>query len=220
MVNRFFMVLVGNLLAASAAHAQVGLRVGGSISDLHTTDGPNVYNRAGSKAGYQLGITYQVPLNKWLALVPEVQYSDERATLAQASYAIFDIGFTADYRLSLHYLNVPVLVRATLGPVYVELGPQASFLAGGRRTGTLTTTSWGFGPLVTTNDVDQRVTEDYRRFDVGPCAGVGVRLPAGLGINVRAYRGLLALNRECNTFDGEYQRQTVQASLTYQLHGG
>lgn len=216
-MNRFLLLLTGSLLAASATHAQVGLRAGASLCSLHTTDGTNVHNDAGSKAGYQAGITYQVPLSKWLAVVPEVQYSNERMTLAQASYATSDIGFVADYRLSLHYLNVPVLVRATLGPVYLELGPQASLLLGGRQTGTLTTTSWGFGPLVSTADVNQDVTENNRRFDVGPCAGVGVQLPAGLGLSVRAYRGLVTLNHERSLFEGEQQRQTVQASLTYQL---
>jgi hypothetical protein len=42
-------------------------------------------------------------------------------------------------------------------------------------------------------------------------------LPAGLGLSVRAYRGLVTLNQERSNFDGEYKRQSLQASLTYQL---
>jgi hypothetical protein len=214
-MKRFLFLLGSSLFVASTAHAQFGLRVGGSLSKLRTTSGANLYNSSSSQLGYQIGVTYQLPLTTWLALVPEVQYSDERAKLSEASYAIADVSFAADSRLRLHYLNVPILVRATLGPIYVEAGPQASLLLGGRQTGTATTYSWG--TYAVTRPIDQSVTEDNRRFDVGPCVGVGVKLPAGLGISVRAYGGLVTLNHERSLFDGEHQRQSLQASLTYQL---
>lgn len=214
-MKQFLLLLGGGLLVASTAHAQFGLRVGGSLSKLHTTTGTNLYSNSDARLGYQVGVTYRVPLINWLSVVPEVQYSDERTTLSEVSFAIADIGFEAESRLRLHYLNVPILLRATLGPVYVEAGPQASLLLGGRQTGTITTSGWGF--TGTTQPLDQPVTERNQRFDVGPCLGIGVNLPAGLGLNVRAYRGLTTLNHERNIFDGDHQRQSLQASLTYQL---
>lgn len=217
-MNRFLILLGSSLFVAGTAHAQFGLRVGGSLAKLRTTTGTNLYSSTGAQLGYQVGLTYQLPLTARLALVPEVQYSNERSTLSEASYAIADISFAADSRLHLHYLNVPVLVRASLGPLYVEAGPQASLLLGGRQTGTITTTSWGVG-ATTTQPLDQDVTASNRRFDVGPCVGIGAKLPAGLGLSVRAYRGLLTLNDERSVFDGKRQRQLLQASLTYQLPG-
>lgn len=214
-MKRFSFLLLGGLFLTGAAHAQLGVRVGGNISKLHTTSGVNIYNSSKALFGYQVGVTYQVPLIAHLSLVPEVQYSHERATLSEASYAIADAFFTADSHLSLHYLNVPVLLRAALGPVYVEAGPQASLLLGGRQTGTITTGGWGVRN--TDRALDESVTERSRRFDVGPCVGIGAQLPAGLGINVRAYWGLTTLNKERGYFDGEYKRQSLQASLTYQL---
>ena len=214
-MTRFLLLFASSLFVAGTAHAQFGLRVGGSLSKLHTTTGANLYSTSSPQLGYQVGVTYQLPLTAWLALVPEVQYSAERTTLSEASYAIADVGFEADSRLRLHYLNLPVLVRATLGPVYVEAGPQASLLLGGRQMGTVTTTGWGIG--ATQRPLDQPVTESNRRFDIGPCVGVGVKLPAGLGLSVRAYRGLVTLNHAREVFDGQHQRQSLQASLTYQL---
>jgi hypothetical protein len=148
--------------------------------------------------------------------VPEVQYSQEQVTLQQVSYAIADVGFSADSRQHLRYLNVPVLVRASLGPVYVEAGPQVSALLGGRLVGTSATYS-GWSGTTTSYDFDQAATAHYRRFDAGPCVGIGVMLPAGLGLSVRAYRGLVTLNQERSAFDGAYKRQSLQASLTYQF---
>lgn len=214
-MKRFLFLLGSSLFVVGTAQAQFGLRVGGSLAKLHTTTGTNLYSHSSAQLGYQVGVTYQLPLAAWLALVPEVQYSNERTTLTEANYAIPDVGFNADSRLRLHYLNVPILVRAALGPVYVEAGPQASLLLAGRQTGTVTTTGWGIA--ATTQLLDQSVTDSNRRFDAGACVGVGVKLPAGLGLSVRAYRGLVALNRERSFFDGEHRRQTLQASLTYQL---
>lgn len=216
-MKHFFLVLGTSLLVASAAHAQLGVRLGGSIAQLHTTEGQVVHSSSSSQPGYQVGITYQLPLTARLSLVPEVQYSNERMKLAQASYATFDIGFTADTRLSLHYLNLPVLVRATFGPLYVEAGPQASLLLGGRQTGSQIISSWGMGPASQEYAIDQPATQGNRRVDAGPCLGVGLTLPAGLGINVRAYQGLVTLNNERSAYDGKFKRQSLQASLTYQL---
>jgi hypothetical protein len=219
-MKSFILLLGSSLLLTTAAHAQLGLRVGGSLSKLHTTTGTNLYSRTSSELGYQVGVTYQLPLTTWLSVVPEVQYSNERSNLSEANYTIADRSFEADSRLSMYYLNVPVLVRASLGPVYIEAGPQASLLLGGRKTGTTASTSlWTLhgDPATIRQSIDQPVTENNRRFDVGPCVGIGAKLPAGLGISVRAYRGLVTLNNERQFLDGEHQRQSLQASLTYQL---
>lgn len=146
-MKRFLLLLSASLAVAGAAQAQIGVRLGGSLAKLHTTEGQVVRSRSSTQAGYQVGVWYQVPLTARLSLVPEVQYSHERLTLAQASFAIYDASFTADTHLSMHYLNVPVLVRATFGPVYVEAGPQAGVLLGGRQTGSeIVTAGWAAAP--------------------------------------------------------------------------
>jgi hypothetical protein len=160
-------------------------------------------------------VTYLVSLMAWLSLVPEVQYSHERATLTEVNYAMMDVLQGSDSRLRLHYLNVPVLVRASLGPVYIEAGPQASLLLGGRQTGTFTSSGWNF--VARTRPLDQPVADSHRRFDVGPCVGIGAKLPAGLGVSVRAYRGLTTLNQERHPYDGA--RRCKPRSPTNCLHG-
>jgi hypothetical protein len=148
--------------------------------------------------------------------VPEVQYSLERIRLYQSNRITTNFTFRADTRMRLNYLNVPVLARATFGKVYVEAGPQVGFLLGGRQTG-LSTAFDLSGTTGTRYTIDQGVTENNRRVDAGPCLGVGVKLPVGFGVSVRAYQGLVTLNEERSVFDGEFKRQTLQASLTYQL---
>jgi hypothetical protein len=215
-MKRLLFLLCPLLTVAGAAHAQFEVRLGGNAAKLHTTEGQVVRSNSTEQLGYQVGVTYQLPLTSFLSLVPEVQYSLERMRLYQASTLVLDASFRANTRLRLHYVNVPVLARATFGPVYVEAGPQAGLLLGGRQTGSNVVSSLG-SPTPTEYEIDQGVTDNNRRFDIGPCLGVGLKLPAGLGVNVRAYQGLVTLNEERSAADGKFKRQSLQASLTYQL---
>lgn len=208
-----FLLLGGGLLLAGTAHAQVGVRVGGNLSGFKNTSSNGYRTTTGSQLGFQAGVYYQVPLGKRLALVPEVQYSNERLNVSQSSAYISGDQFNIALQGSYHYLNVPVLLRLTLGPVYLEAGPQASVLLGGRETGYTSIAGPGAGML---NSTDRDLPNYYQRFDVGPSAGVGVKLPAGLGLNIRAYQGLISVNGDGSGL-GNFHRQTVQASLTFQL---
>lgn len=107
-------------------------------------------------------------------------------------------------------------MRATFGPVYVGAGPQASLLLGGRQMGTLQTDWYTTSPNQT-YEIDQAASEDHRRFDAGACVGLGMQLPAGLGANVRLYQGLVVLNDQRGSAEGNYRRQSLQAALTYTL---
>lgn len=204
--------LSGGLLLASPARAQLGLRAGGNLLRIASD---SLATR--SRVGYQVGLFYQVPLAERWSLVPEVQLSRERVQVRTGEAASVQIA----YQLGFYYLNLPVLARLALGQAYLEAGPQLSWLVGGRGEGDLT-----YGGTVV-GRIDQAATARYRRFDAGPCVGVGVKLPANFGLSVRAYQGLGCMLRpdgydystEAMPYAGRSRqhRQTVQASLTYQL---
>jgi hypothetical protein len=180
-----------------------------------------------------VGVFYHVPLTKYLSLVPELQFSREHfdtqktvpdpllplpPTPSEYPPVDYVLGFT-DYRYhqALSYLNLPVLLRVSVGAFYVEAGPQLSLLVGGQVEGTGSFTRGGvyaFAPLVT-----PKATALYRRLDVGPVVGVGMRLPAGFGLGLRSYWGLTKPTKENapDAYASFQRRQTLQASLTYQL---
>jgi hypothetical protein len=233
MKQLLFLLSLG-LLLANPAQAQWGVRTGGNATLFTKAKGEDA--TTSRQLGYQVGLFYQVPLTKHLSLVPEVQFSRERfrtektvadpllpspATPGPYPPVYYDYirGFT-DYRYtqSLSYLNLPVVLRATVGACYLEAGPQLSLLLGGRAQGTGSYAGggvYGTGPL----DVADAPTL-YRRLDVGPTVGVGVRLPAGLGVGLRGYWGLTKSSKEetaTQAYATFQRRQTLQASLTYQL---
>ena len=88
-----------------------------------------------------------------------MQYSDERATVSRTNDVFFEGGYSSTFRSRLAYVSVPVLLRATFGPVYVEAGVQGGRLVGSRETGS--TTMGGIAGL-TTYGVDREVTYRYR----------------------------------------------------------
>jgi hypothetical protein len=214
--------LLGSMLLTSSAYAQLGLRAGGNVTGLVTRhQGGGSSTDANSHVGYQVGLYYQLALTKHLSLVPEVQFSRESQQVHAMNSDYADAGFSSEYELRRSYLSVPVLLRAALGPVYLEAGPQASFLVGGHGDGTTLTA--GFNP--SSYPVDQAATDRYRRIDAGFAVGVGVKLPASLGLSLRAYQGLVTMDRPHTVYRpaampyaaGYNYRQTLQASLTYQL---
>jgi hypothetical protein len=225
-MQRFLFLLGGGLLLSPIAHAQFGLRVGGTLTHL-TTKNPDfsisqTTATTDSKLGYQAGAYYQMKLNERFSVVPEVQFSREMADLHAFRSDADDGGYRGDYRLRLNYVNLPLLARVKFGPAYLEVGPQVSLLVGGSEKGT--DTFGGFSGRIPQN-VDRDIMSHYRRFDVGPCVGVGVDLPAGFGLSVRGFQGLVSSTRspavDIHSFYPYYQgralHQTLQASLTYQL---
>jgi hypothetical protein len=146
-----------------------------------------------------------------------VQFSRQRVNLDVEDFSVADGGYAANYRLRLSYLNVPVLLRATFGKFYLEAGPQLGIQLAAHETG-----DESIGTIAGTfeSSFDRAATDHYRRVDLGLSVGAGVKLPAGLGLGVRAYTGLLSLTPEFPqrpSYYGSLKNQVVQASVSYQL---
>jgi hypothetical protein len=226
-----FLFLLSILLLPSMAKAQGGMRIGSTLMGPVTktwADGSSL--KTNGQLGYHVGYYYQHKLTKRLSLVPEVQFSREQAqvTLKRYSQLVLMGGATyigqtvqGQYRLQVSYVNLPVVARFALGPVYVEAGPQVSVLVGGQGKGQ---TSHFAGDGTYYTDIKQTATKRFRPFDAGACVGLGLVLPAGFGINIRAYQGIVNRDRDEFASDDQIpwvghktQRQTLQASLTYQF---
>ena len=206
------------LLLPALTYAQFGVRVGATSTSFHPSN-PRADPSAttGWRVGYHLGVFYELPLAHRLSLVPELSYSRENLDLNASDYRSLATAYAGSYRLTRSYLNLPLLLRATAGRWYVEAGPQAAYLVGGREAGH----EYHFnGGASYTQQVDRADIARYQRFDVGIGVGVGVKLLAGWGLSLRAYQGLRsqALDAPAEAaYTGQLLRRTLQASLSYQL---
>ncbi|HEX8659066.1 MAG TPA: porin family protein [Hymenobacter sp.] len=207
------LVIVG-LLLSGTAHAQLSLRAGANASTL--TTGQEEYRRGSAKGGvgYQLGLAYEKKIaNRW-SLLPELSYRLQGLDLKVEDNSISDGSYAANYRLALHYLTLPVMARGTFGKFYAEAGPYGSFLLAAHEKGLEYR-----GTIAGTYEVsfDRPATDRYQRFDVGLGAGVGVQLPAGVALGLRATTGLLSLTNENQlyVYRGTLKNQVLEVSLSY-----
>jgi hypothetical protein len=211
-------MLAGLLLLAGGAHAQLGLRAGVNTTTIATKAvRDSQYASADAKTGYQIGVFYEHKLDARFSVLPELQFSRQRTDLQIDDNSIADGSYQATCLLQISYVHLPVLLRARFGRFYAEAGPQGSLQLAARETG-----DEEIGTIIGSyrQSFDRLATDHYRRFDVGLCAGLGVQLPAGLALGLRASTGLLSLTPEQpmrRGYDGRQRSQVVQAALSYQL---
>ena len=122
-------------------------------------------------SGFYVGALLELPLGDVLSLQPEVIYSRQGAAWEQKKI----LGeFKKD--LKLDYLNIPVMAKVNLGPLFLQGGVQFGFLVG--------------KPEVSYTRGAQRVTEKvdkdaYAAFDFGVGAGLGVNLSQHFFVEAR-----------------------------------
>lgn len=122
-------------------------------------------------SGFYVGALLELPLGDVLSIQPEVIYSRQGAAWEQKNI----LGeFKKD--LKLDYLNIPVMAKVNLGPLFLQGGVQFGFLVG--------------KPEVSYTRGAQRVTEKvdkdaYAAFDFGVGAGLGVNLSQHFFVEAR-----------------------------------
>ena len=166
------------LALAPKAHAQFGVKGGVNFAQLKGRSGED----ASYKTFYHVGILYQANILGPLSIQPELQYSVQGSDLKGA--------FT-DYETKLHYFTVPVLAKVTVGPIFVEAGPQFGYLVRANEKGQVqisnTNGSASYG------QVDQSSTGNYKRGDFSLAAGAGLKF-SGLSLGARYVAGLNDIN--------------------------
>ena len=122
-------------------------------------------------SGFYVGALLELPLGDVISLQPEVIYSRQGAVWEQK-----DISGEFKKDLKLDYLNIPVMAKVNLGPLFLQGGVQFGFLVG--------------KPEVSYTRGAQRVTEKvdkdaYASFDFGVGAGLGVNLSQHFFVEAR-----------------------------------
>ena len=99
---------------------------------------------------------------------------------------------------NLDYINIPVLIRNDFGPFNFHFGPQF---------GILTKASNNFGTSI---------KSQYKNRDFSLVAGIGLRLPARLGLTLRYVKGLKNIS-DPNVINEETRNTMFQFSIKFSL---
>lgn len=189
---------------APKAQAQFGVKGGVNFAEMTGRNGES----SSYKTFYHVGVLYEARILGPLSIQPEIQYSVQGGNLKGA--------FT-DYDTKLHYFTVPVLAKLTLGPVFVEAGPQFGVLVNATQNGKVQLS--GTSGSASYGQVDQTATDQYKRGDFSLAAGAGLRFSA-LSLGVRYVAGLNDINDARNLSginDPRLQNRVFQAYAAVQF---
>jgi hypothetical protein len=170
---------------APKAHAQFGIKAGVNEAVLQGRVGED----ATYKTYFHAGVFYEAKLIGPLSIQPELLYSLQGSQLKGS--AILN-GKTTDYTTQLNYVQVPILLKATFGPVFVEAGPQFGYLVAANEQGTVQVRTASGN--VAFRDVDQSSTDNYKRSEIAVCAGLGLKLGSLIRVGGRFVAGLNDIN--------------------------
>lgn len=139
-----------------------------------------------NRTGFFGGGYVNIPLGSGISVEPALYYAQKGYELKGElgiKGAEF-IGANAKARLTSHYIDLPVVLKADLGGFEVFAGPQVSYLA----SSSLRTTAGvlGFNLLNKTFDA----TSQFNRWDAGLTSGVGYQFANGLNIRAAYDHGL------------------------------
>ena len=169
-MRKFALLIALTIFGITQANAQnFGFKGGYNYSSFNGEVAKD--NTLKGLSGFYVGALLELPLGDVLSLQPEVIYSRQGAAWEQKNI----LGeFKKD--LKLDYLNIPVMAKVNLGPLFLQGGVQFGFLVG--------------KPEVSYTRGAQRVTEKvdkdaYASFDFGVGAGLGVYLSQHFFVEAR-----------------------------------
>lgn len=160
-------------LGFNTAQAQVAIKAGVNFANMNfEEDDPNIEDLArNGSVGFTGGLVFMLPIGDVFAIQPELLFSQKGA---ESSYTVLGQTFTS--KLTYNYIDVPLLLRLSLGDTYGEgLG---LYVNGGGYVGYALNGKNKYSNPLTNGETDITFDEvdDQRRVDFGVALGAGVTL--------------------------------------------
>ena len=144
-----------------------------------------------SVTGYHIGGFLYFKLPILFGIQVEGQYSTQGSE--------FQVGQIIN-KNNLRYINVPILIRNDFGPFNFHFGPQFGILT----------------DAINFNSAKSSIKDQFLGRDFSIVAGLGVRLPANLGLSLRYIKGLKNIS-DPNISNIDTKNTMFQLSLKYSL---
>ena len=116
-------------------------------------------------SGFYIGGLVELPISNMLSIQPELIFSRQGVDLRQGLKNLSIRTDTSEIRLD--YLNIPIMAKVNLGPIFLEGGVQFGFLVNKPKVDSY------IANVYLRNLLDK---DSYNSFDFGVGAGLGVKL--------------------------------------------
>ena len=184
------LALVAGIAATANAQARIGLKAGGSLTNLVGSDVSNASN----KLGFHGGLVANLAFSDVLSIQPEVLYS-------MKGYQ--DSGNSKN-KANLNYIDVPVMLQYNADGLFFEAGPQVGFIASAKTTDG-------------TNDND--IKGLIRSVDFGYAVGLGYKLESGPMLGLRYNGGITSAFKDIANTTVKARNSAFQLYVGYMLGG-
>ena len=163
-MRKIALLIIIAVCGLSQVHAQnFGVKAGynystfsGETSSISTIEG---------LSGFYIGGLVELPISNMLSVQPELIFSRQGVDLRQGLKNLSIRTDTSEIRLD--YLNIPVMAKVNLGPIFLEGGVQFGFLVNKPKVDSY------IANVYLRNLLDK---DSYNSFDFGVGAGLGVKL--------------------------------------------
>jgi opacity protein-like surface antigen len=148
-----------------------------TVSGDYNAFGTTVDDGWTSKEGINLGLYFNVGINKYLSIQPELYFAVKGAE-AEFPVTFEDMEGTGEYKFRLDYWDLPILARVTIPTnlffvPFLTAGPYVGYCSKADREAYFTPT--GGRQMGVKDDIDAEITT----LDYGLAAGAGVEFSIG-----------------------------------------
>ncbi len=180
---------------------QLGVKAGATYATFKGKDTNNYDYRL----GYTAGIMLQQHITELIGVQIETLYTSKGAKIESQSGSneINDI-----YRLN--YVDVPVMLHISANGMFIDLGPQVSFIAKAKQIREVNSGS-------TTTTVETDITDNPYTVDFSYVAGLGFRASNGIGIEARYNGGLKKIDDEGAFANRQRRNSSFNLMVSYLL---
>lgn len=174
-MRKIVFLIALSILGFAQAHAQkFGFKGGYNYSSLNGEVAKD--NTLKGLNGFYVGALMELPIGDVLALQPEIIYSRQGAAWEYEYDALFLGKGVLKSDLRLDYLNIPVMAKVNLGPLFLQGGVQFGFLVN--------------NPEISVSALGNRISKEldkdaYAAFDFGVGAGLGINLSEHFFVEAR-----------------------------------
>ncbi len=188
-----------------------GVKGGLNFAQLYV-DQPNAEDE-NVKLGYHFGVFGKIPITSFLAIQPELLYSNVGSKITYGGSdlaALFGIE-PGEIRFNLNYVQVPLALAVNIGPLNVHAGPYLSYLVSANVKDLKTSD-------LNSSDVKELNTDDFNRFDYGVMGGVGFDVK-GITVGARYNYGLRQVGKSglAGTLTNDSKNSVAQIYLGFGL---
>lgn len=178
--------------------------------------------------GLTIGVAFNFPVSEVFSIQPEISFV-QKGSKSSISGDLINGTYTSKSKISMNYIEMPVLVKATFGEstkFFFTAGPSLGIGVGGKFEAKFTISEGSnqisetydgkvkFGE--TPQDDDEELDALYfdNRLDFGVQLGAGVTIADKVMIDLRYGLGLSRLNDKIEDFDFDNKAQNRVIQLT------